>query len=489
MFHRSNPRWTRLLLSVLVALVPFVATAAYAGNTHSEGGAVLEAPGVPETDGTASVQIYWSGDSATRTSVVSGATLAGYWLQDVGFALARPWLVGDEHTALLEFETGAGTTAHAGYYGVTTKVLTSLDPDEYPALTVRPIPVPVASAGAGFVDVVWNKAHSGGAAGAIAGYNVHRSTDGIAFTKLNSAVLADTTYRDASAAFGTTYQYAVTLAYGGTPVLQSSLLSASSAPVTPLDATPPDMPLLAALPPFTAGLARSLTWSNETASGATAYYAECALDSAFTSLVGNSGWIADTTATFSDLADGQHYFYRVRACDVAQNPSGFSPAAHSRQDATAPASHLLDLAAYKASSTVSLEWAATDSVSGVSGVQLYFSKDGAAYEIYAGGPFTTSPIAFDAATTGGDGLYAFYTRAADAVANTEEAPETPDASTRIDTQPPAIPVLASLPAFTPGLERGLSWSSAAASGAIEYRIEAALADDFASVALQSDWQA
>ena len=193
MFHRSNPRWTRLLLGVLVASLPFVATAAFAGNTHSEGGAVLEAPGVPETDGTASVQIYWSGDSATRTSVVSGAALAGYWLQDVGFALARPWLVGDEHTALVEYETGAGTTAHAGYYGVTTKTITSLDPDEFPPVTVRPIPVPVATAGPGFVDVAWNRAATSGAAGSIAGYDLYRGTDGIHFAKLNSAALADTT--------------------------------------------------------------------------------------------------------------------------------------------------------------------------------------------------------------------------------------------------------------------------------------------------------
>src|SRR2546426_12780533 len=64
MFSRSNPRWTRLPLVLALVLGLGATSRALAGNTHSEGGAVVEAPGVPETDGTAQVQIYWTGDSA-----------------------------------------------------------------------------------------------------------------------------------------------------------------------------------------------------------------------------------------------------------------------------------------------------------------------------------------------------------------------------------------------------------------------------------------
>src|SRR5207244_9631182 len=64
--------------------------------------------------------------------------------------------------------------------------------------------------------------------------------------------------------------------------------------LTPLDVTPPNVPLLASIPHFTKGTQNRIACSSQTASGATAYYAECALDSAFTSLQGTSGWIADT---------------------------------------------------------------------------------------------------------------------------------------------------------------------------------------------------
>ena len=489
MFRMSNPRWTQLLAAMLFLAAALTSTSALAGNTHSEGGAVVEAPGVPETDGTASVQIYWTGDSAARTSVVTGTPLAGYWLHDAGFALSRQWLVGDEHVATLEFETGAGTTAHTGYYGASTKLLTSLDPDEFPAMTVRPIPVPLANAGPGYIDLAWSPATVAGSSSAIAGYNLYRSTDGIAFTKLNSAALADTTYRDSSTSFGTTYQYALGLVYAGTPALDGAIRSANSTPVTPADATPPDAPVIAVEPAFTPGASNIITWSSEAASGATEYYAECALDADFTSLVGNSGWKPDSTHAFEGLADGLTYFYRVRARDVAANASTFSAPATSRQDASAPSSQLQTLTAFKSSSTVNLEWAASDSISGVASVQLYWSKDGGSYTLYPGGPFTTSPIAFDASTTGGDGTYAFYTLATDAVANAEAAPETPDATTIVDTQPPASPAIAALPSFTPGDARAVSWSSQAATGAVSYRIQASLTDDFAVIALDSAWLA
>ena len=488
MSPRSNPRTMRILLAVLWLIGSLAATAIQAGTTHSEGGSVVEAPGVPETDGTATVQIYWTGDSATRTTATVGATLSGHWLHDAGFALSRQWLVGDVHVALLEHQTGAGTAAHAGYYGMSTKTLTSLDPDEFTVMTVRPIPVPLATAGGGFIDLAWNRAQSSGGPSGIAGYNLYRSANGIAFTKLNASVLTDSTYHDTAVTFGENYYYALGLAYAGTPTYAGSMLSANSLPATPLDSTPPSIPMLAAEPPFTAGTSNLLAWSSTAASGATHYLAECALDSAFATLAGTSGWIADSSFTFTDLTDGQDYFYRVRARDAALNASDVSGSRSSRQDASAPTSYLLALTGYKASSLVNLEWTATDATSGVSGVELFYAKDGGAYVLYAGGPWTESPIAFDAATTGGDGAYDFYTQAADAVANAETAPEAADTSTIVDTQAPDAPELLALPSFTAGATRLVNWNSTAASGATMYNVQASDSESFATLSSESGWQ-
>jgi hypothetical protein len=75
------------------------------------------------------------------------------------------------------------------------------------------------------------------------------------------------------------------------------------------------------------------------------------------------------------------------------------------------------------------------------------------------------------------------------VANAEAAPETPDATTIVDTQPPASPAIAALPSFTPGTARAMTWSSQAATGAVSYRVQVSLTDDFAVIALDSDWLA
>src|SRR5262249_13521322 len=136
-------------------------------------------------------------------------------------------------------------------------------------------------------------------------------------------------------------------------------------------------------------------------------------------LVAASGWMPQVNYTFTTLAEGRTYFYRVRSRDQAGNVSGFSPVLSSRQDASAPTSRVLALSSFKTSAAIQLDWSATDSLSGVAGVQLYYAKDGGPASLYPGGPFSTTPISFDATTTGGDGAYGFYTIALDNVANSE----------------------------------------------------------------------
>ena len=70
-----------------------------------------------------------------------------------------------------------------------------------------------------------------------------------------------------------------------------------------------------------------------------------------------------------------------------------------------------------------------------------------------------SLIPFDAVTLGGDGLYTLFTRAHDAAGNLEAAPATPDAEVHVDTQAPAVPQVAALPAFSAGAARVVTTNS------------------------------
>ncbi len=54
-------------------------------------------------------------------------------------------------------------------------------------------------------------------------------------------------------------------------------------------------------------------WSVIVVVADTLYYAECATDAAFATVIADSGWIIDKCYTFSDLDPNQEYWYRVKA--------------------------------------------------------------------------------------------------------------------------------------------------------------------------------
>jgi hypothetical protein len=158
--------------------------------------------------------------------------------------------------------------------------------------------------------------------------------------------------------------------------------------------------------------------------GATQYYAECATSSDFATIHANSGWTAALSHTFTGLADGQPYYYRVKASDAAKAESAWSTVISSTQDDTAPVSAVGALPASYTGSSLSIPYAASDATSGVGFVTLHYRVDGGAYAQY-GGNFTSSPINF---VIPGDGDYDFYTVATDVAGNVEPAPGAPDAS-------------------------------------------------------------
>ena len=98
-------------------------------------------------------------------------------------------------------------------------------------------------------------------------------------------------------------------------------------------ATPLNTPVVSALPAYSATSSTAITWG--AVPTATAYYAEVATDSAFTTPLANSGWITGTTYTFTNLVSGTQYYYHVKAHKGALESSWSSPV-NSTQDMVGP---------------------------------------------------------------------------------------------------------------------------------------------------------
>ncbi len=122
----------------------------------------------------------------------------------------------------------------------------------------------------------------------------------------------------------------------------------------------PDIPTLEQEPEFTPGLSNTVSWSDESASGATEYFVGASTDSVFPEpqeLDLSSGWISGTTHTFQDvLEDGLTYYYRVRSRNVDLEMSEWSEEmVVSTQDASGP-DPVTDLAAVGRYEYVRLNW-------------------------------------------------------------------------------------------------------------------------------------
>jgi hypothetical protein len=134
-------------------------------------------------------------------------------------------------------------------------------------------------------------------------------------------------------------------------------------------------------------------------------------------------------------------------------PAAYLPVA----DSQPPVSYLVDVPAATGSATVLLPFLASDPGGGVQGVELWFRREGADWTQY-GAAVVASPLAFDAASVGGDGRYEFYTIAFDEGGNREAAPATPDAVVRIMTAFAGTRLYVDQNAA--GAEQGDSWATA-----------------------------
>ncbi|MBA7701572.1 hypothetical protein ES703_110312 [subsurface metagenome] len=81
-------------------------------------------------------------------------------------------------------------------------------------------------------------------------------------------------------------------------------------------------PVLHAEPEVTLGTTNTITW--DPVPGANDYYAECAADANFTSILYSTGWITETNYEFSGLELGKRYWYSVKARNSAGTETDWS---------------------------------------------------------------------------------------------------------------------------------------------------------------------
>ena len=182
----------------------------------------------------------------------------------------------------------------------------------------------------------------------------------------------------------------------------------------------PHAPVMTAEPLYTAGTGNTVAWSDESASGAVLYRVQLAAAADFLTVLADTT-VADTSVTFTGLADGFTGWYRVRAVDADSLVSAWSLPVFSTQDASPPSSVVEPITILYPGSPFDVVYTAADSVSGVNQVSLYYAYDGQAnFTLY---DTRTDGQPFHFTLPDGPGLYYFYTIAVDGVGNTEAAPE------------------------------------------------------------------
>jgi hypothetical protein len=135
-------------------------------------------------------------------------------------------------------------------------------------------------------------------------------------------------------------------------------------------------------------------------------------------------------------------YFRTNASVLAQKNSTPTLNFILQPDNTPPTSQLVALPQYSTAAVFTITATASDT-NGIQEVQLWYRKGvSGGYTMY--GKDTTSPYAFDfnSTTTGGDGLYSFYSIAVDYASNVEAPPAGNDTWTIVDAHAPTLSVLA-----------------------------------------------
>ncbi len=195
-----------------------------------------------------------------------------------------------------------------------------------------------------------------------------------------------------------------------------------------------------------------LEWSP--AEYASSYMLEYSTSANFT----NSTVVENITGTsymLSGLADGTTYYWRVRGVDSAGNLGNYSETRVFTVDLTPPDSRAWIKGIYSSEEHIAVYYNASDSVSGVKLVKLFYSYNGGDYIFYAESHSANG--VFDFYAVHGDGIYRFYTVAVDRAGNYQAA-GTMQAYVVVDTSPP-VSEMAPLPAYSTSRSIELSFNA------------------------------
>lgn len=248
------------------------------------------------------------------------------------------------------------------------------------------------------------------------------------------------------------------------------------------DASPPTVPAMTAEPSHSQGTLNTVSWtgSADAGVGGVQYLAQVSASSTFATVLGDSGWVSSTQATFFGLTDGVRYYFRAKSRDSFGQESAFSSSVNSVQDASPPAVPATSpMSSYTTGASRTFSWSASTDA-GVGGV-TYEAQLGSnpgffpvlSSSAWAAGTSATFSGLSDATT------YYFRVRARDAFLQTSAFSTT--RSTTMDASPPTVPVLVPEPTFTSGTVNAITWGASvdAGVGSVAYQVQYSTSPVFA----------
>ena len=185
----------------------------------------------------------------------------------------------------------------------------------------------------------------------------------------------------------------------------------------------PPVPTLGPEPVHSPGTTNTLTWSDESVGGAVAYKIQSASDADFTLILETSNWLTALEQTFTGLVHEQEAWYRVKAINIAFLQSAWSDSVSSIQDAEMPISAVAPVTIGLPGMPFDVSNSATDMLSGIAGINLYYAFNGGSAILFASSLGDTT-VSFN--SPNGTGTYDFTSRATDVAGNFEPAHTSPD---------------------------------------------------------------
>ncbi len=247
-----------------------------------------------------------------------------------------------------------------------------------------------------------------------------------------------------------------------------------------VDCTAADIPTLNPEPIYTQGTSNTVSWSDESASGAVSYKVQASNLEDFSTISLESLFVAGQSYEFTGLNSATKYYFRVISRDENGQDSAASGSISSTQDADLPVSSVTAMPG-SFGATFDVAYLAGDVGSGLENVELFYNFEGGIFA--SSGVFTSTPVSFTG--TDGDGVYGFYTVARDSVGNIESTPGVADATALIDTSAPDAPSISAEPLFTAGGTNTITCSDESASGAVVYNFQMSQLVDFSVIDSES----